>query len=99
MFQGERYVTKGVMAKIPAYLQNVMWYMIETMEVQDKDYLQVFNLSWTWENGQPKQQLIHSQEHPPYHKEYTFSANHPVLAKMFVIDDGTHSTMLLVEEY
>lgn len=99
MFQGERYVTKGVMAKIPVFLQNVIWYMIETMDVQCKDYLQVFSLEQTWEDGKLRQHMIHLQEQTPYHKEYTLSANHPVQAKIFVIDDGTHSTMLLAEEY
>ncbi|MED1787834.1 DUF960 family protein [Brevibacillus laterosporus] len=99
MFHCERYVTKGVVAKIPAYLQNVMWYSIETMDVQHKDYIQVFRLRQTWDDGMPKQFLIHSQEQPLYHQEYTFSAKHPVKAKVFVIDDGTHSTMLLAEEY
>ena len=65
------------------------------MEVAEKDYLQVFLLSVDGEN----QRIIHEQEQPEYRKEYLFSSENPVTAKVYVIDDKTHSTMLLAEEY
>ncbi|MBG9564131.1 DUF960 family protein [Brevibacillus agri] len=99
MFENERYVTQGVTAEIPAYLQNLLWYLIETMEVKEKDYLQVFTLTSVWEDGELKQCIIHSQERPAYRKEYRIRANLPMAAKIFVIDDGDHTTMLLAEEY
>lgn len=99
MFENERYVTQGVIAEIPAYLQNLLWYLIETMEVQEKDYIQVFTLSSVFENGELKQSILHSQEQPAYRKEYRIKAKLPVAAKIFVIDDGGHTTMLLAEEY
>ena len=61
----------------------------------DKDYLQVFSLSV--KNG--KQRIIHSQEIPEYSKEYVFNTGTSVTDKVFVIDDKTHSTMLLANEY
>ena len=58
--------------------------------------LQVFDLSE--ENG--KQKIVHSQEQPEYKKEYLFKTGTPFLcAKIFVIDDVTHSTMLFNYEY
>ncbi len=95
MFKNPRYVTRGINAEISLALQLVLWKMIDDMEVARKDYLQVFTLSS--ENG--KQKIIHEQEEPDYHKEYTFSGDCLVNAKIFVIDDGDHSTMLLAEEY
>lgn len=71
-----------------------MWELINQMPV-DKDYLQVFCLSD--ENG--KQKVNHSQEIPEYSKEYVFNIGTTINAKVFVIDDKTHSTMLLAEEY
>ena len=65
------------------------------MEVAEKDYLQVFCLSADGEN----QRIIHEQEQPEYRKEYLFPSENPVTAKVYVIDDKTHSTMLLAEEY
>lgn len=61
----------------------------------DKDYLQVFSLSV--ENG--KQRIIHAQEIPEYSKEYVFNTGTSITDKVFVIDDKTHSTMLLANEY
>ena len=61
----------------------------------DKDYLQVFSLSS--DNG--RQRIIHSQEIPEYQKEYVLNVGSPVTEKIFVIDDKTHSTMLLAKEY
>ncbi len=61
----------------------------------DKDYLQVFSLSV---NGD-SQRIKHSQEVPEYCKEYVITIENPVTEKVFVIDDTTHSTMILAEEY
>ena len=61
----------------------------------DKDYLQVFSLSADGE----KQIVKHTQEVPVYNKEYVFEFENPVAEKIFVIDDETHTTMLLASEY
>ncbi len=95
MFKNARYATRGINAEIPLALQLILWKMIDEMEVAQKDYLQVFTLST--ENGEQK--IIHEQEQPDYRKEYVFSTDRLVNAKIFVIDDGDHSTMLLAEEY
>ena len=61
----------------------------------DKDYLQVFSLFC--EDGM--QIIKHTQEMPEYERKHVLSSSMPVTAKIFVIDDKTHSTMLLAEEY
>ena len=94
MFDNGFYVTRGVSDKIPLPLQIIMWELIEDLPV-DKDGLQVFSLSE--ENG--RQVLKHSQEVPEYEKEYILDIEEPITEKIFVIDDGTHSTMLLASEY
>ena len=99
MFNNQRYATKGIIAEVPEYLQNMIWYMIESMEVEVKDYLQVFELKTETANGKPMQRLIHTQEQPEYKNEIVFAATTPVTAKIYVIDDKTHSTMLLSSEY
>lgn len=101
MFKNDRYLTKGVTNVIPYYLQVAMWLAIDSMEVSKKDYLQVFKLSKIVENGVEKQLVIHTQEQPNYKMEYIFPTSDTkiVTEKIFVIDDGEHSTMLLAEEY
>ncbi len=95
MFENDRYITKGVGADIPLWLQNLMWLAVDTMEVEKKDYLQVFNLS----SEAGKQKIVHIQEEPPYEHEYIINTDSNINAKVYVIDDGDHSTMLLSEEY
>ena len=97
-FKNTRYITKGIENKIPLYLQLIMWDLIDKMEVAEKDYLQVFKLS----KEADKQKIVHSQEVPEYTKEYSFNKvpdSDLIITKIFVIDDVTHSTMLLASEY
>lgn len=95
MFTSPRYATRGVTTTVPLVLQIVLWDLIDSMEVQEKDYLQVFRLSA--ESG--KQKITHTQEQPEYSKECLFPSEEPITAKIFVIDDVTHTNMLLAEEY
>ena len=97
MFNNPRYITKGVDDTVPPELQILMWNMIDSMEVSQKDYLQVFELSE--EDG--KQKIVHKQEQPEYKRTYSLEMADAsfLYAKVFVIDDETHSTMLLASEY
>ena len=61
----------------------------------DKDYLQVFYLSC----DKGRQRIKHTQEIPEYSREYIFNTDHPVTAKVFVIDNTIYSEMLLNSEY
>ena len=94
-FNGQRYLTQGVQAEIPFELQLFMWMLISQLS-EPKDYLQVFRLSVS-EKG--NQHIIHEQEVPAYSREYEVQTDTPVNVKVYVIDDGDHSTMLLAEEY
>lgn len=94
-FQNKRFITNGVDSQVNPLLQLFMWHCIDTMP-PPKDYLQIFKL--TEENG--RQKITHIQEQPEYAREYLIISDTPVfIGKIFVIDDKTHSTMLLAEEY
>ena len=90
-----RYITRGVKENIPPFLQNLLWYLIETMEVEEKDYLQIFHLDSVIIDDKRKQSIIHSQELFVYRKDYLISARQFVTGKIYVIENGTHYTMLL----
>lgn len=94
MFDTKHYMTCGVQESIPFELQLFMWALIDKMP-EPKDFLQVFRL--TADNG--KQRVYHESEQPEYHMEYEINIVNPVTAKVYVIDDKTHRTMLLAEEY
>lgn len=92
-------MTRGVRAQVPGYLQNILWYMIETMDVPVKDWMQVFHLEEAYEAGKRRQKIIHSQEQPAYSHAYVIRTKHTYTCNLFVIDNGTHCTMLLADEY
>lgn len=95
MFNNQRYITKGVQADIPFELQLFMWECIDRLP-KNCDYFQVFEL----ENLGSIQRITHFSEQPEYRMEYLLpTIANPVTAKVYVIDDGNHSTMLLAEEY
>ena len=95
MFNNQRYTTKGITNTVPLVTQIILWDCIDSMKVERKDYLQVFKLVVNGTN----QQVTHSQEEPDYERTLIFPTDEPITAKIFVIDDETHSTMLLAEEY
>ncbi len=94
MFSNQRYITRGVQAEIPLELQIFMWECIDRMP-KPKDYLQVF----TFKSVGILQKIVHTSEQPEYCMNYFIPYSKPITAKVYVIDDGDHSTMLLSEEY
>lgn len=94
MFENQRYLTCGVDAVIPLELQLFLWECVERMPAP-KDYLQVFELKPIWN----LQSISHRSEEPEYHMEYVIPMEDPIAEKVYIIDDGDHSTMLLVNEY
>ena len=94
MFENSRYLTKGINQSVPLELQIFIWKCIDELSIE-KDYLQVFNLSV--KDG--IQVIEYKQEVPKYKNTYSVLVSNPVDAKIFVIDDGEYSIMLLAEEY
>ena len=94
-FKNKHYISKGVDSKVNPLLQLFMWQCIDDMS-PPKDYLHVFKCSVY--DG--KQKIMHIQEEPEYEGEYLIISDAPFfVGKIFVIDDETHSTMILAEEY
>ena len=94
-FKNRRLITAGVDLKVNPLLQVYMWHLIDELP-EPKDYLQVF----TYTEYDGKQKIEHTQEEPEYRREYLISSDAPIfIGKIFVIDDESHSTMLLAEEY
>ena len=97
MFSNKRVVTCGISNDLSPILQAVLWALIDEMNVPQKDYFQVFKLSGIGD----EQVIVHSQEHPEYRKEHRMKlcGGSIFVGKIFVIDDGDHSTMLKANEY
>lgn len=99
--KSNRYMTKGIQNDIPVELQIFMWNCIDTLKDkgQELDYLQVFELTSERADDILFQKVQHSQEVPKYNKTYMICVKEMIGTLVFVIDDETHSTMLLAEEY
>lgn len=97
MFRNKRYMTKGIASDVPVPIQILLWNLIDTMDVSQKDYLQIFTLSC--DGG--RQKIIHTQEIPDYKREYLISlSDTPVFCgRIFVMDKNKYSIMLRADEY
>ena len=94
MSSNKRYLTCGVDSTIPLELQLFLWECVDRLPAP-KDYLQVFELKPVGS----LQSITHSSEEPEYHMEYLLPSDTPIKEKLYIIDDGDHSTMLLANEY
>lgn len=94
MFNKNRFLTCGVDSTIPLELQLFMWNCVDQLS-EPMDYLQVFVLK----PAGCMQSITHSSEEPAYRKSYLLPSDTPITEKLYVIDDGDHSTILLAEEY
>ena len=90
-----RYITRGIQSTIPPWLQTLLWYMRDSMEVPERDYLQIFRLSCDGD----RQRIEHAQEQPEYKHVVVIPGEQPVEAKVYIIEDPDHITMLLADEY
>lgn len=99
--KNNRYVTRGVNEEVDIGLQLIMWSIIDKLKDKgniEVDYLQIFKL-------RKEGDLIvieHSQEEPEYKEVYSLELEDVELdskKKIYVIDSGEYSTMLLPEEY
>ena len=94
MTETNRYLTCGVDNTIPLELQLFLWDCVDRLP-EPKDYLQVFELRPMG----TMQSITHTSEEPEYRMEYLIPSDAPITEKLYIIDDGDHSTMLLASEY
>ena len=90
-----RLITSNAQNRIPVLLQLIMWNLINEMNIENRDYFQVFKL--TVRDG--NQHIKHFQEQPEYSKEYTILCDNPVTEKVYIIIEDDYQTMLLAEDY
>lgn len=95
--KGNRYITRGVNERIDLPLQILLWNLVDDLKIE-KDYLQVFKLS----RVEDVVNIEHTQEVLDYKscikvdaKDLKFDGNE----KVYLIDSGVYSTMLLADEY
>jgi hypothetical protein len=99
--KNNRYITNGIQQEIPLELQLYIWNCVDMLKEQGQilDYLIVIELRRGRIDDIFLQELELSQEVPEYRTTNIIFSEDIVEAKIFLIDDGDHSTMLLAEEY
>ena len=98
------YITKGVNEQVPKEIQLRCWKLIDEkvkqLEIQ-LDYLQIFEFNR--DDHRKTINITHRQEEPffiDYHEcRITKELTDFQVRKLWIIDDQTHQTMLLPEEY
>ncbi len=101
-FKNPRYVTRGISSTIPVNIQIALWGAIDKLVSSNTnvDYLQVFKLESKVVDNKQHLIIVHTQEVPAYKETYVVENFEIELhCKIFAIDDGTHSTLLLSSEY
>jgi len=88
------------MADVGLDLQLYLWSMIDKRREKHKniDYLQVFELEVI---GEGKIQVVNYSQEQPDIKEVYFlpEIENPYHGKLYAIDDGEHSTLMLASDY
>lgn len=99
--ENNRYITRDVNDEMDIRLQLIMWSLIDKLNNKKAikvDYLQVFRLR---KEG-TSIVIEHTQEEPEYKEVYLLKLEGLELnsnKKIYVIDSGEYSTMLLPQEY
>lgn len=101
LFDGPKYITKGVKEELPPVLVRYLWSLIEKRKAVGipMDYLQVFTISSIMKDNKEAFFVTHSQETPPHRQVYQLNSFVKAYGKIFVIDDVDHVTMMLAHEY
>lgn len=96
----KRHLSRGIHEEIPLNIQAMLWDILDKRIASGAkmDYLQIFDLIAKGDEEYPIQYVLHRQEVPEHRKEWTAECKKPVTAKIYIIDDGTHCTMLFPEE-
>lgn len=94
-FQNEPYMTQAVASALPAHVLNAIWQEVHTMNIDNVDPLQRFELS----AGDGEQIIRHIQKSPYYEKEISIKSDAPITDVVYIADDGSRSTVMFSDEY
>lgn len=92
----ERRITSGIREAVPRWLQNMMWFMADSMDVSEKNFCQIFCLS----EEDKMQKIEHSQKYPPYHKTIVLPSDGLTInTKIIILESEKSLTMMLNSKY
>ncbi|MGX7264573.1 DUF960 family protein [Enterococcus crotali] len=99
-----RHISKGVNEQVQKEIQLYCWQLIDKKRSKaetELDYLQIFEVNP--DNQRQAIEVIHRQEEPFFIDHHIYTIKEKIadfqIKKLWVIDDGSHQTMLLPEDY
>jgi hypothetical protein len=98
----DRYITRGIqkMNQKNILMYLMLWEIYDTMDISEKDYLQIFDLKTELSMKGIIQEVIHTQEQPEFRQTYKFYTERPVEEKIYIIrENDEYEIMLLASEY
>lgn len=100
-FDNDAYMTRGFSETIPPELQITLFNILKSKKSSENelDYLQVVKLTKKQIGESLFQEIVWQQEQPPTSDKMLLPCKEAVTCKVFIIDDETHHTYLLAEEY
>lgn len=90
-----RFITSNAQERLPIEVQLILWHLVDSMNVEHRDYLQVFELS----DNNGCQKIHHFQEQPEWEETLMLFGIKPITEKVYIIFDDNVTTMLLAEDY
>lgn len=90
-FDGERYITKGINARLPIEIQLMLFGGLDLMRIKtgdQLDYLQIFKLKTVEQDKKFLLRIRHEQEIPEAGLDYFMVIDEPIDEKVYIIDDG-----------
>ena len=94
-----RKITSEVRDKLSNTAIHVLWMLIDEMEVEEKDYIQFFEI--TCSDDEKTVRIRHSQQQPEYEKMYEHEKTNmdgSFIGTIVVVDDGMRQVMMLAEK-
>ncbi len=82
MSKNKMMITEGILKRIPAPIQNLLWYL--TMLVKSDVKLHEFSFVAKNNDGETMQHLTHKIEDLNYVKEYSFKSNN-LSMKLYIL--------------
>jgi hypothetical protein len=94
-----RYATRQIASSVSVEIQGILWRMIDTRcnNQEALDYLQVFHLQRIGD----MQMITNKQEQPPMEMvvRLELKGSQPIDTTIWIMDDGSHCTMLFPNDY
>jgi Staphylococcal protein of unknown function (DUF960) len=101
MFENNKpkYATQQIASNVSAEIQGLLWRIMDSRRNNQEplDYLQVFRLQ---RNGD-RQRITNKQEQPPMELVVQLELNEsqPIDTTIWIVDDGSHCTMMFPNDY